>query len=245
MAEYQKFMFDNFVIECDEEKCIAEPVSVPEDDVIINLEEDIVEENNNDFEDQNISTENELISNDVKEEIPVVPSFSQEDIDAAVLAAEERGYIRGKDEAISENEQKKQEILLKIEESLKNLLAGQEENFNIAEKSAGDMAITAIEKILPTLERGIAKKEVEVFLKDNFEKFKIETNLSFEFHPDMVAEIAPVLSKLAAKHDFEGKIAVHKDVDLGVSDCRVEWKNGGAERKVSAIIDKVKNIIEQ
>jgi len=245
VAEYQKFMFDNFVIECDEEKCIAEPVSVPEDDVIINLEEDIVEENNNDFEDQNISTENELISNDVKEEIPVVPSFSQEDIDAAVLAAEERGYIRGKDEAISENEQKKQEILLKIEESLKNLLAGQEENFNIAEKSAGDMAITAIEKILPTLERGIAKKEVEVFLKDNFEKFKIETNLSFEFHPDMVAEIAPVLSKLAAKHDFEGKIAVHKDVDLGVSDCRVEWKNGGAERKVSAIIDKVKNIIEQ
>lgn len=29
MAQYQKFMFDNFVISCEDDKCAAEPV-VPE-----------------------------------------------------------------------------------------------------------------------------------------------------------------------------------------------------------------------
>ena len=61
----------------------------------------------------------------------------------------------------------------------------------------------------------------------------------------MVAEIAPLLSKLANKNDYEGKISVHKDADMGLSDCRVEWKNGGVERNSSKIINKIMDLVQK
>ncbi len=98
---------------------------------------------------------------------------------------------------------------------------------------------------MPNLEAGVAKQEVEAFLRDNFSKFRGEKNLSFSFHPDMAAEIAPQLSKLAEKNDFEGKISVHKDINLNLSDCRVEWRNGGVERNTEEVLKKVENILKQ
>ena len=91
--------------------------------------------------------------------------------------------------------------------------------------------------------QAIEKAEIKSFLSDNFANFAAQDTLSFAFHPDAVALVANSLGRLAEQNDFEGKISVHKDVSLGLSDCRVEWKSGGVERKVSSTIDKVKSLI--
>ena len=56
--------------------------------------------------------------------------------------------------------------------------------------------------------------------------------------------MANSLGKLAEQNDFEGKIAVHKDNSLGLSDCKIEWKDGRIERRAEDFIDKVEDLIE-
>lgn len=244
MAEYQKFMFDNFVIECDEEECVAEPLVVPEDEDISVVSLDTIEEVVEESFDTEVNEEREETAEIVIEE-PKAPTYTQEEMDMAVLTAEEKGFAKGKELALNDIEQQKQSTILQIEEQLKHLIISQEENTNLLENSALEIALAAVEKILPSLEHDVAKKEIEAFLMDNFSKFRRENNLAFCFNPNMAAEIAPILSKLANKHDYEGKISVHKDINLGLSDCKVEWKNGGVERNITKLKDKIKGLIQK
>ena len=103
--------------------------------------------------------------------------------------------------------------------------------------------ISMIEKILPTMERKTAEKEIKNFLAENFANFSSQEALSFSFNPDMLSHVSDSIRRLAEQNDFEGKISVHKDISLGLSDCRVEWKSGGVERKTSSFINKIKNIV--
>ena len=257
MVQYQKYMFDNFVVTCDEQTCIGEELEVPLDEdvnVVDNVEEQLKTEEKEifdlEFEDKEDASENENISSDfeeidVKIEEETAVAYTQDELDTAVEAAEIKGYEKGKEEALKTIENAQQEVLQKIDESLKVLADACINLEQEAENSAMQIAICAINKILPTLEHDVAKKEVEAFLSDNFGNFRKETSLSFSFHPDMTAQIAPILSKLADKNDFEGKIAVHKDMNLGLSDCKVEWKNGGVERNSAQITDKIKELMSK
>ena len=132
-----------------------------------------------------------------------------------------------------------------INSKLLSLLAEQDNSYRQDEQNALKFALGLVRKLLPNLEADVAKEEVEAFLSDNFAKFKGEKSLSFSFNPKMAANIAPLLSKLAEKNDFEGKIAVHKDINLGLSDCAVEWKNGGVTRSTEQILDNVENLLNK
>lgn len=271
MAEYQKFMFDNFIISCDEEQitedsldaAVAEEQFLSESPgVSSNVEEDIAsvdeiieiadtDENRDDIIDQedvfeNIHSIEENTSIEVMEP-EVELKYSQEDMDIAINEAETRGrelgYSEGFAASSTENQKAQQSLLENIDAKLAILVSDNSKNMIVAEEAAIKVALDAIRKVLPSLEQDVAKKELVAFLGDNFSKFKNEGSLSFSFHPQMIAEIAPQLSKLAEKHDFEGKISVHKDMDLCLSDCRIEWKNGGVERNTTKVLNKIEELI--
>ena len=250
MAEYQKFMFDNFVIPSVEDtgvddivgcQTISDDVLPMQDNEFIDeIVEDVVLQDENDVnEDSDINVKQEIVTEEEKYR------YNQDDLDAAVVAAEAKGYEKGVADTENEMQSKQQLILENIETRLSELIQDQGEMLEQNETAAMQVAIEAICKILPTIEKDVAKKEVEAFLSNNFSKFRQESILSFSFHPDMVAEIAPKLSKLAEKNDFEGKISVHKDINLSISECRVEWKNGGVERNISENINKIEELISK
>ena len=247
MAQYQKYMFDNFVISCNDEECVAEPLDM-EEATKESLEEEDIKQEVQETEEVESKEEKEaevLAENEEEQEKPKEPSYSQAELDAAIKSAEEKGYEKGFSSATTEVQKAEAEALEEINNRLITLLSGAEENKKEAEASALRFAVELVRKLLPNLEAGVAKQEVEAFLSDNFADFRREKNLSFSFHPDMAAEIAPQLSKLAEKNDFEGKISIHKDINLGLSDCRVEWRNGGVERNTEEVLGKVENLLNK
>ena len=248
MAQYQKFMFDNFVISCNDEECVAEPLDVKEEtEETLAEPEAQIQEPQETKEPENEEEKAEEISKQ-EEEAPIKPqepSYSQAELDEAVKSAEEKGYEKGFSAAATDIQKAEQTALDEINNRLVALLSGESESKKEAEASALKFAVELVRKLLPNLEAGVAKEEVEAFLSDNFSKFRGEKNLSFSFHPDMAAEIAPQLSKLAEKNDFEGKISIHKDINMSLSDCRVEWRNGGVERNTEKILEKVDNLLTQ
>ena len=250
MAQYQKYMFDNFVISDDDETSIAEPLDAE------NMVTETVEPKSEIAEAQVAevqSAEPEAAQEQETQQFaalepepePKAPSYSQDELDAAVAAAEERSYEKGFNAATADVQKQQQAVLEEINSKLLSLLAEQDNSYRQDEQNALKFALGLVRKLLPNLEADVAKEEVEAFLSDNFAKFKGEKSLSFSFNPKMAANIAPLLSKLAEKNDFEGKIAVHKDINLGLSDCAVEWKNGGVTRSTEQILDNVENLLNK
>lgn len=229
-SEYQKFLFDNFVISCDEEKCVAEPVVPISDDETENVNE----------------IEVEHIKHVIPEpiEVPFVASYSQDELDAAVKAAEERAYEKGFKSASGETEQQQHDLLNDINGRLMTLLSEREEVEKNVETDTLRFVADVVRKILPSMEKEQATAEVSKFLTDNFSNFRREISLSFSFNPEVISAMPELISKLADRNDFEGKIAVHKDASLGLSDCRVEWQNGGVERNTHKMLEKIDDLLD-
>lgn len=230
MSKYQKFMFDNFEVACEEKKSVAIDSSLmpetPEAEFVETLErpaETVVAE---------------------PIEVPFVASYSQDELDAAVKTAEERGYEKGFKSATESSEQHQQELLENINNRLLTMLSEASVSAELNEKNSLRFAVELVRKLLPGLEREQAAEAVSRFLGENFPNFRREPQLSFSFNPATAPQMPEIISKLAAKNDFEGKIAVHKDEALGPADCRVEWKNGGVEKKTDKMLEKVADLLD-
>ena len=264
MADYQKYLFDNFVVENDKPTDV-----ISEDNQLLEEVEEIFDEYD-DVRDDNtieeIATETEIIDSPVevveeKIEENIEPSsqlydyvsqpkieenmavYTEEEYREAVEQASKVAYDKGVEEANNSLVEKQNILLENIKNQLMTIYTRLDEKQTNLETSALNFSIEMIRKILPTLERERAEKEVKNFLAENFSNFSKQDTLSFSFNPEIISSVADSLSRLAEQNDFEGKISVHKDVSLGLSDCRVEWKSGGVERKTSEMINKVENLI--
>ena len=240
-------MFDNFIVEegkKEDEQTEPEVTfedETPEEVVVEEPEENITEPEK--IEEEKAPIQEEPLQETEFEQKSVLPSYSQDELDAAVQEAKEQSYAEGLKAAEAE-ESKKQNILLEeIKNQLTLIFAGLDEAKNKMEASALEFALAALRKALPTLEKEQAEAEVKNFLGNNFALFAAQDSLSFAFNPETVKLVAGSLERLAEQNDFEGKIAVHKDASLGPSDCRVEWKSGGVLKKASAVLDKADELI--
>lgn len=240
MAKYQKYLFDNFVVDNSKEKKTEMKIEVVEEiavEPVVEVEQDIAAEAETIIE----TPQPEPV---VQEPIAVEPSFSQDELNAAVKLAEETAYEKGF-HAAADDEARRQNILLEdIKNQLMTIFAGLERKTADIESSSLKFAVELVRKILPTLEKERAEAEVKNFLNENFANFAAQEILSFAFNPETVSLVAGSIGRLAEQNDFEGKIAVHKDAALGPSDCRVEWKSGGVERNTTRTLDKVESLID-
>ena len=290
MAEYQKYMFDNFVVEINKGKDIeAEMLPESEEERLADCEtfdensSDVVSETNmGDLPIENFDTPTDELTEEqsetaslsdtettidskkmtdvmpVSESEPekifeeehvdnapeiIEPSYSEEELKEAVKQAEEAAYSKGFQAASDDISEKHNLLLGDIKNQLMAIYAEIENKKSEIETSSLKFALGVIRKVLPTLERERAEAEVKSFLADNFANFAGQESLSFSFNPETVSLVAESIGRLAEQNDFEGKIAVHKDASLGVSDCRVEWKSGGVERSMTKTLDKIENLI--
>lgn len=263
MVNYQKYMFDDFVVlnNDNKEACVDnEPIQEVITEEILETEatevEEIKEENYEEIIEPEVQVEEKISSfeeapSDFQpysyvEEPQVVENvitYTEEELKEALSQAEGVAYNKGLEEAKNSIEEKQNVLLEDIKNQLMTILASLDEKKSDLEVSSLNFAVSLVEKLMPTLEKSKAESEVKNFLAENFANFSSQETLSFSFNPDMLSHVSDSIRRLAEQNDFEGKISVHKDVSLGLSDCRVEWKSGGVERKVSSTIDKVKSLI--
>ncbi len=239
MAEVKKFMFDNFIV--------GEPkAAVPEDTSAVVEEETIIPEEAVDVvvepEESELPAQAEEIFIPQKTE-PVIITYTQDELDSKVAVAEQTAYAKGSDEARTSIEAETNILLGNISEQLSKLLSAQDSEMQKQEQTTVNIMREALLTLVPTLLEEQAVALVDKFLKDNFNNFKHNAKLSFYINPDIISYIQDSIVKLANSHDFEGKIAIHKDAGLGRSSCRVEWDNGGVEYSPSRRLDAVSELL--
>ena len=259
MVNYQKYMFDDFVVKNDNENNVlsdeqqslgyisdetAETEIFDIETTDDKNEEIVVEEVQ--YSQPQETTVSDFVAYDYVKEPQVEENlavYTEEEFQEAMAKVEEVAYNKGLEEAKNSSLEKHNLLLEDIKNQLIMIFASLDDKKTDMERDTLNFSIGLVRKVLPTLEKERAEKEVKNFLAENFANFSSQDALSFSFNPETISKVADSIGRLAEQNDFEGKISVHKDVSLGPSDCRVEWKSGGVERKTSNIMDKVENLI--
>ena len=230
MSGYKKYEFDNFVLDDDRAE-VATPaaeVATPEEE----------------------PTETAVSTPEVVETVPepqavVAPTYSEEEMNAAKTAAQKLGYEEGYRAKTEEIDNQTTGLLVELDKHIGDLLSQKEQLQKELERDFMELNLAVIKKLLPHISQEHAEEILTQFLNENFANFKTEAKLSFYFNPDIIGKMQAQIANLARINDFEGKIALHKDASLGVSDCRVEWENGGVQSGSDKLLEKVNNLLEE
>lgn len=262
MVDFQKYLFDNFVVKSDKASDVVsednQPLETDEEtaEVYDSVEDiEIVKE----IVDENVEEKvDEIVEAEPQQTIVAPPSYNfaeeekidentavytEEEYQQAIEEASKNAYDKAMEDAKNSSFEQQNILLENIKNQLMTIYSTLDEKQTTLEASALNFSIEMVRKILPTLEKERAEKEVKNFLAENFANFSNQDTLSFSFNPEIISSVADSISRLAEQNDFAGKISVHKDISLGLSDCRVEWKSGGVERKTSDLINKVENLV--
>ncbi len=236
MAEFKKFMFDNFIVEDTEKKIEEDIIEVVETPVPENVPEQKTE----------VEDVQDVVCEEVIEPEPEpIKTYTEEELAEQVRIAEQNGYEKGFKSSQCDIDAASVNVLNEINNRLLQLITDEQKQNSEMEKQSLDLVLSIVRKLVPSLLADEAKNIVNKFIADNFNNFKNEAKLSFYIHPDIISCVQKNIANLANRHDFEGKIALHKDNNLGISDCRIEWENGGVERNAGHLVGKIETMLEE
>lgn len=264
MSGYEKFLFDNFVIEEEgEQKQVPEELDIPtsETAVIIpegadkSIEEDKTEEiSKHPDDEQNTESEQEqtpsnpediLVQPDPEDNLPEVITYTEDEVADKVEEARKEGYAQGLAAATNSSEAQIQNLLQEIDKALQKKFAEEDDSYKAMREGFRELGLTLLQKFIINLEQEQAEELLNKFLEDNFANFIKEPKLTFYFNPEIIKKGQDIVARLAHKGDYEGKIVLQKDSSLGLSDCRVEWALGGAERNSEKMKEQAQALLSE
>lgn len=272
MAEYEKFLFDNFVIEDkDELPPLPEDLSAPSTDTALIIPEgadiseadveikpDSTEGKDSEEIEPETTEETEEIAleeetppepqEELKEEddeLPIVITYTEEEVVERVEQAKKEAYNKGITDAANSSQAQIQHLLTEIDKLLQEKLSEMSTIKEELSKGFRSMGISLLETLVPSLIKEQAVELLNNFLRQNFENFVKEPKLTFYFNPEILVKTQEMLGALAHKNDYEGKIVLHKDQNLAISECRIEWENGGVEYNTTQMLETAKALIKE
>jgi flagellar assembly protein FliH len=186
---------------------------------------------------------NEAEESQPEEEIP--PTYSEEEVNAA----REEGFAAGKKEGIAEAANATQhqimELLKKMEGQYTKLFRIQNESNAATTRDATAVAVVVARKVLPDLNQRNALGEVEKFAEMALEKVIKEPHVVMRVNPLIQGPLAERIDALIAGKEYAGQVKLMADDGIPLGDCRMEWRNGGAERNLAAKMREIDEIIER
>jgi flagellar assembly protein FliH len=97
------------------------------------------------------------------------------------------------------------------------------------------IALAAAIKLARAALAAVPLAEVETALREAMHQAIGEPRVLLRASPAIVEAISPRLAEVAHEEGYEGRVQISADPTLKGTDCRVEWRGGGAERNESAI----------
>ena len=166
-----------------------------------------------------------------------------------VDAAREEGFAAGREEGIraaaNTTEHRITESLTALMERLSELFRMQDEANTDTARNAITVAITIARKMFPDLASRNALGEVERVAGMAMEKVLNDSPMVVRVNPELRDPLAQRIDAHTAGTAAEGRVTVSGDADLPMGDCRIEWRDGGAERDTAAMWKGIDAIIER
>ncbi|MBT5109289.1 MAG: hypothetical protein HOM25_11455, partial [Rhodospirillaceae bacterium] len=179
------------------------------------------------------------------EEEPPAPTFSEEELQAAKQDGYNTGHADGIHEAIAGLEHRIAESLDVATTAFSRLTAAQAEANKQIALDGLRLAATVVEKMMPELVRRHGVEEIESAVAEVLENIIDEPSVTVTVHEDLMEPMAERLRLVGKNSGLEDRLIVIGDPTLGLSDCRISWGEGGAERNADAIWSRVDETLDR
>lgn len=173
----------------------------------------------------------------------VVPTFSQEELEATRKEGFQAGREEGQNASLDSIERQVAATLGNLESEIGKLLDAQKTANEEASHLALSVAISIAKKMLPEMAARNALEEIETVIRNVLPQIIEEPRITIHVHEDVESEITSRVDALATSRGYQGELNVHGDRELEIGDCRLEWSCGGADRNTPALWQEIDTII--
>ena len=231
MTVSKKFMFDRSF---DDPGLVSTNVLEPES----KLESEAVEE---DFLD-----EDNLITDQIEEEV-IVPTYGQEDLDAAYERGVQEGKEAGRQDAWTEFRSQTDQMSVKalrvIGDLMQDMVGSAAEMQQKAHQDAVIVGVSIVQKLHPILCEKGALAEVESVIMDSLHRLQTIPSVKVTVHSSIVEALSTRLEPLLENIGFQGQITLEVDDSISVANCRVAWSGGSVVRDNAAMWKEINQSI--
>jgi flagellar assembly protein FliH len=183
------------------------------------------------------------------EPLPPAPTFSEEELAAARAEArrvgEQEGYRRGLAEGQKQLEMQLAAALSGIADQMAASVRAATEAPVEMTAAAIELAMAIVRKLHPALAAKRGLDEIEAVLADCLEQLKSEPRLVAYVPAALLDSMNERIAQISASRGFDGRIVLIGDDQLGGSDCRIEWADGGLERDCNRIRQDIEAALER
>ena len=160
--------------------------------------------------------------------------------DDAFAEGKEQGYS----EAVESLEKSCETILETIAGSFATIISRHEEQIASMEKNATILVLTIIKKLAPAIVADQPIKEIESLVQECLKNNPLEPRMVIRLDEQMLPMLRKKIDTIQTASDYSGQIVLISEPMSNISDCRVEWIDGGAERDFDSLMNSVEKTVQ-
>ncbi|MBL4803037.1 MAG: hypothetical protein JKY45_14225 [Emcibacter sp.] len=164
-----------------------------------------------------------------------------EELRATIFA---EGQEAGRTEILDSLQQSCENLLQNIFTASQNLAARQEEQVALMHKEAAKLAFTIIQKLAPAMVEKTPLAEIELLVEKCLKNSPLEPRLVIRVDETLLPILQDKLEDMKKASGYPGQVILIGEAMTHISDCRVEWANGGVERDFTSLMSTIDNTVQ-
>jgi len=173
-----------------------------------------------------------------------IERVQQEGEDAKTIA-HSAGFEEGRAQALREIEAETQEILSQIAQASHALFSQQSQLESALKQEMVQLAYSIAAKLAPALMRDHPLQEVTALIEDCMATANKEPRLVVRVADNMADAVNERIQNMKAATNFPGDLVLIGEDSFGAQDCRVEWPDGGTERRYGDIQKEIEHAVHR
>ena len=168
-------------------------------------------------------------------EVEEVRGFSEEEMAVARALAFEEGRSAGRAEAQGSVERSLAAVLEEIAAGTVRMLGELEQEMAAARLEAARLAVAVAGKLSGRLLARAPLTEIEALIAECLAEHHEEPRIVVRIAEGLLDPLRARLDPLVARQGFAGRVILIGEPGFGGADCRIEWPDGGIERRTAVI----------
>ncbi len=156
-----------------------------------------------------------------------------------------QGMAEGRAQALQEIENATKDAILQLNQSAQALFEQRQVLESSLKQEMVHLAYAISSKLAGALIRTKPTAEVQALIEDCLATVSRETRLVVRVSENISDSIAEQLDAMKNATSFAGDIVLLGEPNMGDLDCRVEWPDGGSERKQDAVQHQIEDAVQR
>ncbi|MDD3183212.1 MAG: FliH/SctL family protein [Alphaproteobacteria bacterium] len=173
------------------------------------------------------------------------PTYSQEQLDSEKQASFEAGMQAGQKSMMEDQQQYMNTLLSQIDQRLSHVIQESTGEWQRQLVQLQELALIITRKIMPSYIEKYGLTEIETVVSTVLGEVSREPRLVFRVNEGLFDEVSAKINSIAQQQAYAGKIVILGDPEIGTSDCRIEWADGGIERNVQTLWQSIERVMSE